>query len=396
MYRSKIAFLAFLLVLALASCVKRYEPVIDRTDAVKYVITGQVNKGESVQRINVGTSSSFIKPEVIPITGCIVKIIDGKGNIYPATDAWEGNYDVIIPESELVAGNTFKVDILLQGGDHLVSDFDQMQDAPDIDSVYYITQKLPTDSPVLFTRGIQFYLDLDAGNSTCRNYRWEATETWEYHSLYPIEWYWNGRLHHNIPPDSSKMVCWRTSKLRDVYMLTTRTLSENKYKRFPLQFVDNSSSSRLVYGYSLLVKQFSMSDAAYEYWEKIRANSQDQGGLYESQPMVIKGNMHNLTKPDQDVLGFFGAASVKQKRIFVKNVPDLPLEYVFNCVIDDLPKGGLAGTYPIMYPVYLPAHTSLVDGVPVYWYDLLSIDHECVDCTATVGGTTTKPDYWPY
>ncbi len=394
MYQNKIALLGLFFMLALTSCIKRYDPVIERTDAVKYVITGQVNRGDHVQRVNIGTTSPFIKPAIIPITGCIVKIIDGKGNTYPAIDVWNGNYDAIVPESELIPGNTFKIDIQILGGDHIVSDFDQIQDAPDVDSVYYVTQKLPTASPVVFTQGIQFYLDLDAGNSACRNYRWEATETWEYHTLYPIEWYYNGRLHHVLPPDSSKMVCWRTSKLRDVYMLSTKLLSENKYKQFPLNFVDNTSSSRLVYGYSLLVRQFSMSDAANDYWEKIKANYQDQGGLYESQPMAIKGNLHNLTNPKQEVLGFFGAATVTQKRIFVKNVPDLPLEYVIACGMVPLARG-LADASPIMYPVYLPAHTTILGDTVLYSYDMIAIDHECVDCTSTVGGSNVKPDFWP-
>jgi len=143
------------------------------------------------------------------------------------------------------------------------------------------------------------------------------------------------------------------------------------------------------------VRQYTMSDEAFKYWEKIRVNSQEQGGLYESQPMSIKGNLHNVTNPDQDVLGFFSATTVSQKRIFVKDVPDLPIEFVFNCVIGDLPWGGLQGTDPVKYPIYLPQRSIWVDDQWVSTYDLLSIDHECVDCTATVGGTIVKPDFWP-
>ena len=396
MYQNKITGLFVLLTLMLASCVKRYDPELKNTDVVKYVITGQVIRGDQVQRVNVSTSSPMSKPGNLPVTGCTVKIIDGKGNSYIAEDVWNGDYEVIIPESELVVGNTFKVDIVVQGGTHIVSDFDEIQDAPEIDSVYFVTQKLSTSSPVVFNQGIQFYVDLNAENFKCRYFKWEAIETWEYHSRYPIEWYYNGQVRHTYPPDSSKMVCWRTSKVREVFMLSTKDLSENRYKQYPLHFVDNLSSPRLVYGYSLNVRQYALSDAANEYWEKIRVNSQEQGGLYESQPLSVKGNLHNTTNPDQDVLGFFGATTVKQKRIFVRNVPDLPLEFIFNCVIDGLPKGGLRATLPIMWPIYMPSRVIINENDTIRTYDLLSINHECVDCTATVGGTTTKPDYWPY
>ena len=395
MYQNRFIFIATMLLFLTASCIQRFDPEIKSTDAVKYVITGQVNSGDDVQRINIGTSSPISKPEIIPVTGCSVKIIDAKGNEYPATDVWSGNYDVTIPKSELVPGNAFKVDILIPGGTHIISDFDQIQSGPPVDSVYYEVQSLPTSSPVEFTDGIQFYVDLNAGNYTCRNYRYDVVETYEYHTKYPIEWWYNGRLRHTSPPDSSKMVCWRTSTLRDVYMISTKELAENTYKKYPLNFVDNQSSARLVYGYSLLVRQYTMSDEAFKYWEKIRVNSQEQGGLYESQPMSIKGNLHNVTNPDQDVLGFFSATTVSQKRIFVKDVPDLPIEFVFNCVIGELPWGGLQGTDPVKYPIYLPQRSIWIDDQWVSTYDLLSIDHECVDCTATVGGTIVKPDFWP-
>lgn len=395
MYQNKIINIAMVLMVVITSCIQRFDPEIRDVDAVKYVITGQVNSGDDIQRINIGTSSPISKPGIIPVTGCTVKVIDAKGNEYPAHDVWNGNYDVDIPQNELIPGNSFKVDIVVPGGTHIVSDFDQILAGPPIESVYYEVQKLPTESPIEFTDGIQFYADLDASNFACRNFRYEVIETYEYHTKYPIEWWYNGRLRHTTPPDSSKMVCWRTTSLRDVYMVSTEDLAENKYKKYALNFVDNQSSARLVYGYSLLLRQYSMSDEAFQYWEKIRLNSQEQGGLYDSQPMSIKGNLHNVTNPGQDVLGFFSATTVTQKRIFVKNVPNLPIEFVFNCVIGNLPRMGLQGTDPINYPIYLPQRSIWIDDAWVSTYDLLTIDHECVDCTATVGGTIVKPDFWP-
>ena len=393
MNRNKPAFIVLILMLIMTACIKRYDPNIKASDKVKYVVTGQVNRGDAVQRINISTTSQLIKPTSNPVTGCDVKIIDGKGNLYIGTDVWNGNYDIVIPESELQPGNIFKVDIQVPGGDHIISDFDQIQDCPDVDSVFYIKQKLPTSSPVIFTQGIQFYIDLNAEKFSCRYYRWEAIETWEYHTRYPIEWFYDGKLHHNLPPDSSKMVCWRTSKVRDIFLLSTKNLTENKYNHYPLHFVDNATSPRLVYGYSLLIRQYALSDAAADYWEKIRTNNKEQGGLYESQPLSVKGNIHDATNADRDVLGYFGASTVKQKRIFIKNVLDLPLEYLFPCDIRAI-LDGFDGE-PILWPYYLPAHTFIYEDSIVYSYDVAAIDHECVDCTSTVGGTIVKPDFWP-
>lgn len=377
-----------MLIIMLSSCIKHYEPEISGSDAVKFVITGQVNRGDNIQRINISKTSSLSESKYLPVTGCKVKILDDKGNIYEAIDQKDGNYITVIPESKLAIGSSFKVEINTPEGINIVSDFDQIHDCPDVDTVYYILDSLPSGNPTIYTKGIQFYTNLNAENTNSHNFRWEAIETYEYHSSFPIEWYYDGTLHHILPPDHSKSVCWRTAPVQDVFTLTTQNLTENKYNMYPFHFVDNVSLPRLLYGYSLLIRQYAISEAAFTYWEKLRINSNEQGGLYEKQPLVIKGNMHNITNPDQKVLGFFGAATVKSKRIFVKKVENLPLEYQSVCTAEgeEPRRGGLKGIPTTFYPAYLYATD--------YGFSMIILDSKCYDCTLA-GGSVTKPDFWP-
>ena len=386
MRQNKVIFIITLLLLMLTSCIKSYEPVIESTDAVKYIVSGQVNRGDTVQHVNVSRTTPVKEPWYFPISYCTVKILDDKGNSYPAIDLHDGNYEITIPASELKTGALFKVDVTLPDGVNIVSDFDQINDCPDVDSVYYVLQDVPGRNPKIPAKGIQFYLDLDGGNMTSRKFRIDAIETWEYHSAYPIEWYYDGKVRHVVPADFSRMVCWKTALVKNVFTITTDNLSINKYTRYPLHVVDNYSSPRLVYGYSLLIKQYALSDAAFTYWEKIQTNSHQQGGLYEKQPLAVKGNMHNLTNPDQEVLGFFGATTVKTKRIFVKNVENMPLNYYKDCETGIALKNGLKQITPGMYPAYLYGD---ING-----YEARVILTECVDCLSA-GGINVKPSFWP-
>ena len=390
MYRKRIFFLIIILIQALTSCIKRYEPEIKREDAVKFVVRGQVNKGDKIQHVNISTSSPVSQPLYIPVTGCTVKIIDDKGNTYPAMDMQDGNYDLSIPESALTPGSSFKMDIMVPGGTNIVSDFDQIHECPDVDSVYYKVETLPSNDPSIFTEGIQFYTNLNAENTNSQYFMWELTETYEYHAVYPIEWYYDGTVHHIFPPDKSRFVCWQTSRVNNVFTLSTKNLARNKYEHYPFHFVDNYSSPRLVYGYSLLVRQYAQSEAAFAYWEKIRINSNEQGGLYEKQPLVIKGNLHNLTHPDQEVLGFFSASEVKSKRIFVRNVEYLILKYDPGCGIEGLEvrRGGLVGLHASAeFPIYLYGTK--------YGYLVILLEPVCYNCLDS-GGKNLKPDFWPY
>jgi hypothetical protein len=153
----------------------------------------------------------------------------------------------------------------------------------------------------------------------------------------------------------------------------------------PLHFVDNYSP-RLMYGYSLLINQFALSEAAYSYWDQLRINNSEQGELYQKQPLSIAGNLHNNTNPDQKILGFFGASSVKSRRIFVNHIDDIDVHQINYCRPETLRIGGLRAIHPSDYPAFLVGSEDS--------YSLIRLRQSCVDCMS-LGGTTFKPDFWP-
>ena len=138
---------------------------------------------------------------------------------------------------------------------------------------------------------------------------------------------------------------------------------------------------------SLFINQYALSEAAYSYWDQMRINSSEQGGLYEKQPLSIKGNLHNNTDPHQEVLGFFSASSVKSKRIFVSNVENLAFDYPIFCSPERLGFFGFREIEPDEYPAYL-------DGNAMGPFNIV-LSQYCVDCL-TLGGINIKPDFWPY
>jgi len=133
MFKTSFFSIAATLALALTSCIEPYEPEIESKDAVKLVVTGQVNKGDKVQNVNISTTSQVSEPKYFPVMDCKVKIIDARNNQYEAIDMKDGNYHITIPESELTIGSSFKVDIVVPDGTHIVSDFDELPDCHEVD-----------------------------------------------------------------------------------------------------------------------------------------------------------------------------------------------------------------------------------------------------------------------
>lgn len=374
-----------LALMALQSCIEEYIPAIEAGESKKYVVSGQLTTEREDQVVSVALASSIGNPRPIPLNDCMVRIEDENGNSYPGIEFEGGKYRVRIPGEFLNTGLAYRLQVITPAGVNLTSEYEKLLECPDIDSVYYIRKNLPTNDPGIFTEGIQFYLDLDAGGYENTYYKFDVEETWEYHSEYPLEWYYDGTLLHHVEPrDYSSYVCWKTQKIDDIFILNTAELRNNSYREFPLHFVDNSTQ-RLLYKYSVLVRQYAISGQAYFYWDQMRMNNVEQEGLYETQPLPVEGNMKNLTNPEQEVLGNFIVASVKTKRIFIENVPDLEIMFQPYCGVFLL-RYGLRDLTPDVYryPVYL-----FIDRGAVF-----ELTPECIFCEM-MGGTTDKPVYWP-
>ena len=383
MHRNNAKLLLFLVFALLFGCEKDFNPDIKGSDASKYVIKGGVFAGADIQTVNISFTTPISDPHYQAVTGCMVSITDDRGNNFVMQDMGNGDYQTSINQELLTIGTAFRLDVSTQDGKLLQSDFDTILSCPEVEAVYFELENHEGNNPLDITRGVQFYLDYKGSSGDSRNIHWELIETYEYHSEYAREWVYDGEVHHIVPPDFSLMYCWRTNQIPEIFTLTTNNLNENAYHKLPLHFVSNRSV-RFEYGYSVLVKQFSLTEAAFLYWDQMRQNSLLGGSLYETQPLAVKGNMNDLSDPDQEVLGFFGASQLKTQRIFTTN-PGLILDYNTGCSPTIL-RMGVREIDPSNFPAYLMGDE--VSYFPIW------LNNECVDCTSR-GGVNVKPAFWP-
>ena len=374
----------WIIVLLLSGCIKSYTPQIESSAENKYVVSGRVTDQEGWQEVDVSLSSPIGSPKHTPVSQCTIQIFDDKGNGFALTEFESGHYRVWMNQADLVAGNSYRVQVLTPGGETLESGYDRMYSGATLDSVYYSINDVPTSNPEITSTVMQFYVDLNAKGNYSQYYLWEIEETWQYEAAHPAEYYYDGEHHQIKPPDYSNKVCWITLMVNNVFTIATTNLSQNTFNKYPLHFIDGTTS-RLGIMYSMMVRQLGLSEAAYNYWEQLRINSNEQGGLYEKQPLAIKGNLTNLTNPGKDVLGYFYAASMSSRRYFYHDVEGIDLRFYNFCSEEPLGRFGWKEFFKWEYPVY-------------YYFNevgaLRTLNMECIDCRK-LGGKTVKPDYWP-
>ena len=148
--------------------------------------------------------------------------------------------------------------------------------------------------------------------------------------------------------------------------------------------------------YSILVRQYTLSEKGYFFWKTLRDINQTQGTLYDIQPGVVRGNIHSLTDKNEVVLGYFDAATVSEVRTFFtpmdfRDTGYRPPRYLNYCNDLDpvrVPFDGIGEYMEKFSSVQQLYETSGANPATI-----LVLPIECVDCTAK--GTNIKPPFWP-
>lgn len=387
-------FVVVVISLILSACVDEFTPKLKDTSPL-LVIDGSIILGLEVQKVYVSRTTTLENPEFIPVSQCEVKVIDKMGQEFTFQETISGLYECEIPEQSLAINREYQLYVKTQSNEY-ISEFEPILESSPVDSVYYLSESNQT-SGTQYDNGLQFYTDLKAPEGATTNYRWVLEETWEINTGNDIDGYWNKNateVPEYAPIKDTLNVCWSTSRINDIYTSSTQNLSINEKKKIPLNYLPGTDPKSKIM-YSVLVKQYALSDESYQYWSQNQTASGSSGGLYQQQPSQSKSNIHNINNPEEVVLGFFWASSYSEKRIFY----DGPLGVVFEeCdTVLCIPQIGQSllqyfqGLDKSVYLLALEFSSNPSDSVTLWGY---TYNQVCTDCTAD-GGTMEKPDFWP-
>lgn len=370
------------------SCVEPFYLNKEDEFSPKMVIEGTFTNEDGPQEIVISKSSSPESPALYPVSGCTVAIEDDRGHTFLLPESTDpGHYRGVVNGSYIIIGAKYRLVVKTSTGVQYESSFEEMMPCPPVNSVYYEREAKPTSNPAVNTDGLQFYGDFQGDDTYGRYYRWKLEETFEYHSTWPVTQYLDEYDTLRIVSDDySNFICYKTENIGDIFTLSTKDFSRNTYTKYPFHYVNNQTQ-RLINHYSLLVKQYSLSEQAYGFWENLRKNNQESEDLFGKQPANVKSNIYNKNDPSEVVLGYFGVSAVSSKRIHVSRVPGMLFNQVEFCVArksssdpDSMPKSR---------PLYF-APLADDEGGNITW---VWAETTCFICT-TLGGTTEKPSYW--
>jgi hypothetical protein len=182
--------------------------------------------------------------------------------------------------------------------------------------------------------------------------------------------------------------CWNTTYSGNIFLTTSVNLSQNRINH-PINFIPGGSV-KIMELYSILVRQYGLSEGKYNYLEKMKKNTEQTGSVFDAQPSELVGNIHCVSNPSEPVIGYMDISQIQEVRKFIRN-KDLPdWNYTPPCLKVEVENNmdSITAVHSTLEPAYV-AQYSPRGGILSFYFST----PECIDCR--YHGSTIKPSFWP-
>lgn len=382
------------------SCKKPYSPPAITSGQSHLVVEGSINTGADstiihlTRTISISTPSNTAPPAEL---NAIVSVESDANTTYPLTEIGNGYY--VSAGLNLSSAKTYRLKIATADNKVYESDFVPVKNSRDIDSVSY--RALNT--------GVQINVSTHDPSNSSRYYMYKYEETWIIHAAYQSYTIvsrttdvYGDSIDTIILRDQAHQIytCWSGGKSSTIVLGSTDKLTKDLLTNSPVIFID-SHSEKLAVRYSILVKQQALTKEGFEYYQQLSKNTEKLGGVFDPQPSGLTGNIHSITDPSEEIIGFITAGTITQKRMYI-DANKLPAESQYiathpfgQCKLDtflffnpdtkqndvdlNIYHGNAIPILPIGPPGHPPVGYSASGGI-------------CVDCT--LRGTNVRPAFW--
>lgn len=367
----RLAF-AICVLMVFSACRKEYQPQVLNINYHYLVVDGIINTSAGGTFIKLSrtwtiSSDSTYTPE----TGALVEVQDENGTGTTLFESPAGQYNTF----NLFSNNQkYRLHLVTTGGSEYFSAYVSGIPTPAIDSVNWIQKN----------DGLHIYVNTHDPQGSAKYYHWDYEETWEYKSAYQSTVVYDKGNFRTRTAGEDVYTCWRSRSSTEILLASSTSLSDAVIYEKPITFIARASQE-LGVRYSILVKQYALTEEAYQYFSQLKKNSEQLGSIFSTQPTSLTGNIQNVANPKEPVLGFISAGDMQQMRIFISN--------------NDLNLWGyqITGCEKTLFtPDQFDAAFAHGDYLPISQAGLINYygsGAPCVDCRSQ-GGDNVKPAFW--
>ncbi|WP_406845075.1 DUF4249 domain-containing protein [Flavobacterium soyae] len=385
LYSILFLFSAFIL----NSCTEAY-PLLTNTYEEALVVETTITNELKIQEIKLTKSARFEDEKYLPESGAEVYITDNSGNRYDFED--QSDKYVSTAAFQAVPGTQYQLHINTKDGRSFESSPEILSTVTPMQSVKAAIEKDKDDK-----RGVGIRVNsFDSGNKS-HYYRYEYEETYK---VIAPKWVRtkavinaNGALTF-IENDPNTRICYGNKKNTNLLLLSTTDLKEDRVD-YLVRFISDQDYI-ITTRYSILVKQYVESLAAFNYYSTLKKTSGSTSILSPTQPGIVLGNLKSIKNTNDKIIGYFDVASVSIERIYF-NYADLflgeaPPPFYTDCqefCYADYPFSPDPCTHSGGFydDLMMDKISYYLNGRFYYW-----VNTPCGDCTTIA--SNVKPTFW--
>ncbi|KAF2079529.1 DUF4249 domain-containing protein [Flavobacterium sharifuzzamanii] len=381
--KTSLAFFAFAF---LSSCTEQY--VYQNQDfedamSVEATLTNELK----YQEINISRTRLVNDTIKKPESGAKVTVVDSDGNVFNF-DEKDGKY-ISVNEFKVEPNKNYQLKITTKSGKSYISSQQVLTTQNSIDLEAKMAEK---DG----TQGVQINVKSFDPANTSKYYRYEYEETYKVQTVYnttervELVPYQGSFKMIIVPAEPNTHICYSTKHSTGIIQTNTKDLTEDRVN-FPVRFIDKSNYI-IAYRYSILVSQYTQSQAAYDYYYTSKKMVDSGELLSPNQPGYIIGNIKSTSDSSEKVVGFFEVASVAKKRIFF-NFTDIfpsddPTTFFRKCEPEEIQFSDI----PVDNYKVLSTHVYIGGGPGLSPTSYWMVEKQCGDCTTF--SSNVIPSFW--
>jgi hypothetical protein len=356
-------FIGCLAVLVLTVCCVDPEDLTLRGTVDVIVIDGAITNmaEEQIIRLNRSKSDPLTgRFGTRPITKATVEVVVDSGLVVACHETVEGSYQ-LPGDFKGQVGHAYQLRFTLSDGAHYASNQQVIQAAPPIEKVTSQFNPKSIFPPLrgLYTAGHDLFIDTKDPAEIRNYYRWDwklyEKQEWCrtcYQGVYAIYGDITAQLIENPPPAGNYYIyrSGNTRLLEDCYYeLTPPAFSlRNPVPEYIYDYTCRSQCWEIIYSHNLNlfsdqytnggsilnrkvaqipfydhnpglveIRQCSVTADAYRYFTLFQQQTQNTGGLADTPPSALVGNVHNVANKQEAVVGYFTASAVATFRYWL-------------------------------------------------------------------------------
>lgn len=371
------------IILALFSCVEKYEPEIIGEENMLIVEALITDKAEPYKVTLTRSNKLNDSYKVIYEQNAIVVISEENGNSTTLIETSPGNYQSNPDELRGALGKAYILTIYTDDGKTYESDPVILVDVVDIDSVFITYREEFNYDVNKLEKGIDINVSTKEWSPDEEYFlQWTYTET---SKLVPT---YSAMGRPDIPP---LRPCYNIENSSEIITENTSLIFKNKINKKKIVSY-NDDDTKPHFGYSILVRQLALNESVYQFWQMLEENTEENGDLFDEIPFNPISNITCISDEKTKVFGYFNASRVSEKRLsFIPPIYDMHFVNIYD------KKCGLLYYDEDDFDDYLNVFG--YDSTDVYIYDISGgqvmffTNRFCVDC-AVSSTTLEAPDYW--